>query len=47
MVGKELLEQSATQTKKQEPCREMLHEGHGRIRLEKNPIAFGDEEIGS
>lgn len=47
MVGKELLEQRATQTKKQEPCRETLHEGHGGIRPEKNPIGFGDEEIGS
>lgn len=30
-IGKELMEESATQTKQQEPCKEKLHKGYGRI----------------
>lgn len=41
-IGKELI-----QTRKQMPCKEMLHNGYGKIQLEKNPVGFGDLGIWS
>lgn len=41
-IGKELI-----QTRKQMPCKEMLHKGYGKIQLEKNPAGFGNLEFGA
>lgn len=41
-IGKELI-----QTRKQMPRKEMLHNGYGKIQLEKNTVGFGDLEFGA
>lgn len=41
-VEKENIKESAAQTKKQEPCKEVLHKGYGRIQPKKNPTGFRD-----